>query len=54
MLSDRAVYGLEFEGKKYDCGNKLGLLKAQVEFGLKHSEIKKDFKKYLKGLFETV
>lgn len=54
MLSERTVYGLEFEGKKYDCGNKLGLLKAQIEFGLRHPEIKKEFKKYLKGLFEMI
>lgn len=54
MLHDRAVYGLKFQGKRYDCGNKLGFLKAQVEFGLKHPEIKRPFKKYLKELFETI
>lgn len=54
MLANRAVYGLEFSGKRHDCGSKLGLLKAQVEFGLKHPEIKKEFKKYLKGLFEAI
>lgn len=54
MLYDRAVYGYEFQGKRYDCGNKLGFLKAQVEFGLKHSEIKKEFRQYLQGLFEMI
>lgn len=52
MLGKRPVYGYEFEGVKYDCGSKLGFLKAQVEFGLKHPEIKKDFKRYLESLSE--
>lgn len=39
-----------FEGKRYDIGNKLGLLKANVEFGLRHTEIKDDLKKYLVDL----
>lgn len=54
MLSTRPVYGKELSGKRYDCGNKLGFLKAQVEFGLKHPEIKKEFRQYLKGLFEVI
>lgn len=54
MLADRAVYGLKFQGKRYDCGNKLGFLKAQVEFGLKHPELKKEFKKYLKETAKTI
>lgn len=54
MLSIRPVYGKEFSGKRYDCGNKLGFLKAQVEFGLKHPETKKEFRQYLKGLFEVI
>jgi UTP--glucose-1-phosphate uridylyltransferase len=37
-------------GKYYDCGNKLEYLKTNIEFGLKHPEISKDFKKYLKNL----
>lgn len=54
MLVNRAVYGYEFQGKRYDCGSKLGLLKAQVEFGLKHQELKKEFKKYLKEIAKTI
>jgi len=54
MLVSRAVYGYEFQGKRYDCGSKLGLLKAQIEFGLKHPEIKKEFKKYLKETAKTI
>jgi len=48
MLKKRPVYGYEFKGKRYDCGSKIGLLKAQVEFGLKHLEIGGDFKQYLR------
>lgn len=45
----RPIYGCLFEGTRYDCGNKLGFLKAQVELGLKHPEIGKDLRRYLKG-----
>ena len=45
------VYAVEIQnGKYYDCGNKLEYLKAVVEFGLKHDEIKDDFAKFLKTL----
>ena len=45
-----SLYGCVFEGTRYDCGNKLGFLKAQVELGLKHPEIGKELRKYLKTL----
>lgn len=54
MLKNKPVYGYEFSGKRYDCGNKFEFLQAQVEFGLKHPEIKKQFRQYLKGLFEVI
>ncbi|MDZ7798814.1 MAG: UTP--glucose-1-phosphate uridylyltransferase [Patescibacteria group bacterium] len=38
------------KGRYYDIGNKLGYIKANIEFGLKHPEIKKDLKKYLKNI----
>ena len=50
LLSKKAVYGCEFEGRRYDCGSKLGFLEATVEYALKHEEVGKKFKKYLKGL----
>ena len=36
-------------GKRYDCGSKLGYLKATVEFGLRHPEIGEAFARYLKS-----
>jgi UTP--glucose-1-phosphate uridylyltransferase len=48
MLEHEKVFGYEFEGVRYDCGNKLGYLRATVEFGLKHDEFGDDFRNYLK------
>ena len=50
LLPKKAVYGCEFEGRRYDCGSKLGFLKATVEFALKHKELNGSFREYLKGL----
>jgi len=41
---------LTFEGKRYDCGSKLGYLMATVEQGLKHDELRESFMAYLSGL----
>lgn len=49
-VKEKSIYALEFEGQYFDCGSKLGFLEATVHFGLQHSYIKKDFKKYLKKL----
>lgn len=50
LMTDQQVLAYEFEGKRYDCGAKLGYLQATVEFGLMHEELKVDFKDYLKNL----
>ena len=42
------LYGHQFEGTRYDCGNKLGFLKAQVELGLKHPEVGAGLADYLR------
>lgn len=44
------VFAHEFKGKRYDVGDKLGMLEANIEFGLKHPEIKDGLKDYLKKL----
>jgi UTP--glucose-1-phosphate uridylyltransferase len=50
LLSRRPVDGYLFEGKRYDAGDKLGFLKATVEFALKRSDLGAPFREYLKGL----
>jgi len=50
LLNDEQVLAYEFEGKRYDCGSKLGFLIATVEHGLLHKELKEDFLAYLKTL----
>ena len=43
------IYAYEFNGRRYDCGNKLGYLQANVELGMKHPEIGDSFRRYLRG-----
>jgi UTP--glucose-1-phosphate uridylyltransferase len=50
LLADEAVYAYEFEGKRYDCGSKLGYLQATVEYALKHETLGQPFANYLQGL----
>ena len=47
LLKEEAVYAYRFEGKRYDCGSKLGYLKANIEFGLEHPELGDAFREYL-------
>ena len=46
----RPMYALEFEGKRYDTGDKLGFLKATVEFALARPDLSEAFRAYLKSL----
>ena len=50
LLKEQAVLSYEFHGKRYDCGSKLGYLIATVEQGLKHDELKDEFRAYLQSL----
>ncbi len=50
LLKEQAVLSYEFHGKRYDCGSKLGYLIATVEQGLKHEELRDEFKAYLQSL----
>jgi len=50
LLKLEAVYAYAYEGVRYDCGSKLGFLKASVEFALKHPETGSDFRAYLQDL----
>lgn len=50
MLKKQPIHGCEIKGKRYDAGDKLGFLKATVEFALKNSSLGKDFRSYLMAL----
>jgi UTP--glucose-1-phosphate uridylyltransferase len=47
LLAEQRVVAYEFEGRRYDCGSKLGYLEATVELGLKHPELASDFAAFL-------
>jgi UTP--glucose-1-phosphate uridylyltransferase len=44
------VLAYSFEGRRYDCGSKIGYLQATVDFALQHDELADEFKSYLKQL----
>ena len=55
VLAQRdAVYAYDFEGKRYDLGDKLGFLQATVEFALRRADLGRDFKAYLEALVKTM
>jgi len=47
LLHAQSIYALEFQGRRYDCGSKLGFMQAIIAYGLKHPEIGSAFKEYL-------
>jgi UTP--glucose-1-phosphate uridylyltransferase len=47
LLAEERVLAYEFEGRRYDCGNKLGYLEATVDFGAKHAEVGEAFSRFL-------
>ena len=47
LLGDEKVLAYQFEGRRYDCGNKLGYLEAVVDYGVKHPEIGEAFARFL-------
>ena len=50
LKARRTLYGYQFEGTRHDAGNKLGFLKATVEFALKRDDLGGPFREYLKTL----
>lgn len=48
MAKESCLYALQYEGRRYDLGDKLGFLKAQVEYALRNDELKDEFYRYLK------
>jgi len=50
LLKEQQVLAYQFNGTRYDCGSKLGYLKATVEHALKHPELSREFASYLSEL----
>jgi len=50
LLQQQPVYAYRFEGTRYDAGDKLGFLKATVEFALRREDLGHEFRQYLKTL----
>ena len=47
LLKSQDAYAKKFKGKRYDCGDKLGYLQANVEIGMQHQELGSEFKDWL-------
>jgi len=50
LVNEQPVLAYNFEGRRYDCGSKIGYLQATVEFGLQHPEVGPEFKEFLKTI----
>jgi UTP--glucose-1-phosphate uridylyltransferase len=50
LVKKRPFYAYKFQGVRYDAGDKLGFLKATVEFALQHEDVREEFRGYLKSL----
>jgi UTP--glucose-1-phosphate uridylyltransferase len=50
LMAKQPIYAYEFQGTRHDAGDKLGFLKATVEFGLKNPEFGSEFRSYLQKL----
>lgn len=50
----KGMTAVEFEGKRYDMGNKFGILQAQIEVGLEHPETKTQLREYIKEISKTL
>lgn len=54
LLGQEEMFGYMFEGKSYDCGDKLGYLQANVDYALRDKKLGNDFEKWLKQRCETL
>jgi len=54
LSNQRAMYAYEFQGTRFDAGDKLGYLKAIIAFGMRHSELGQEFRKYIKQVSESL
>ena len=54
LLKEEPVYSYHFEGKRYDCGDKLGYLEATMELALEHPELGERFRAYLTNFLQSI
>ena len=54
LAKEQGLNAIDFEGTRYDMGNKLGIMKANCEVALNHDEIGEDFKQYIKQLASSL
>ncbi len=54
LAVSNGMIAVDFEGKRYDMGNKLGIMKAAVEVAMQHDEIGESFKEYLKEITKNI
>lgn len=50
LAAEQGMYAYDFEGRRYDVGDRMGYLEATVEYALRRDDLKADFEAYLKGL----
>ena len=50
LVDTPGLYGIEFDGKRFDCGSKFGFIEANINFGLNDGDIKSDLKGMLRKL----
>ena len=49
LINEEVMYAYNFEGRRYDVGDKIGFLQATIEYALKKEELREDFIKYLES-----
>ena len=54
LMKEQTILAHTLKGKRYDCGSKIGFLKATVEMGLKHEDTGEEFKAYLKEFAKKI
>ncbi len=54
LLKSRPAYGFLFKGKRYDAGDKLGYLKATIDFAIKNPELSGEFKRHILGVARQI
>lgn len=53
LMESEAIYAYQFEGQRYDVGDKLGFIKTTIELALKREDLKDDLWQYLQLLVEN-